>query len=92
MCSVRPGRERVLTQFQAIPKDDLEYLLDKLDALNVPLYQLFGGKASGGGTGKVAPKYRNPANPEQTWTGRGKRPRWFSEALAKGRKESDLRI
>ena len=23
--------ERVLTQFQAIPKDDLEYLLDKLD-------------------------------------------------------------
>lgn len=53
--------------------------------------ELFGGKASGG-TGKVAPKYRNPANPEQTWTGRGKRPRWFSDALAKGRKESDLRI
>ena len=23
--------ERVLTQFQAIPKDDLDYLLDKLD-------------------------------------------------------------
>ena len=23
--------ERVLTQFQAIPKEDLEYLLDKLD-------------------------------------------------------------
>ena len=31
----RPDRlrviERVLTQFQAIPKDDLDYLLDKLD-------------------------------------------------------------
>ena len=26
--------ERVLTQFQAIPKADLEYLLDKLDALD----------------------------------------------------------
>ena len=24
--------ERVLTQFQAIPKDDLDYLLEKLDA------------------------------------------------------------
>lgn len=41
---------------------------------------------------KVAPKYRNPANPDQTWTGRGKRPRWFNDALAKGRKEGDMRI
>lgn len=28
---------------------------------------------------KVAPKYRNPANPEQTWTGRGKQPLWVQE-------------
>ena len=26
--------ERVLTQFQAIPRADLEYLLDKLDAID----------------------------------------------------------
>ena len=25
---------------------------------------------------KVAAKYRNPANPEQTWTGRGVSPSW----------------
>jgi DNA-binding protein H-NS len=25
------------------------------------------------------PKYRNPANPEQTWTGRGKPPHWLKE-------------
>jgi DNA-binding protein H-NS len=31
----------------------------------------------------VAPKYRNPANPEQTWSGRGKRPLWLSGALKK---------
>lgn len=31
-----------------------------------------------------APKYRNPANPEQTWTGRGRRPDWIREALDKG--------
>ncbi len=40
----------------------------------------------------VAPKYANPANPAQTWSGRGKRPRWFHEALASGRRESDLLI
>ena len=27
---------------------------------------------------KVAPKYRNPENPEQTWTGRGKAPAWIA--------------
>lgn len=42
--------------------------------------------------GKVAPKYRNPANPAQTWSGRGKRPHWFSDALKAGKKEKDLAI
>lgn len=28
---------------------------------------------------KVAPKYRNPANPEQAWTGRGRTPLWVQE-------------
>lgn len=26
------------------------------------------------------PKFRNPANPEQTWTGRGKKPSWLRDA------------
>lgn len=43
-------------------------------------------------TGTVAPKYRNPGNAEQTWSGRGKRPRWFNDALAAGKKEKDLAI
>jgi DNA-binding protein H-NS len=35
--------------------------------------------------GKVAPKYRNPANPAETWTGRGKQPRWLAAHTASGR-------
>jgi DNA-binding protein H-NS len=42
--------------------------------------------------GTVAPKYRNPALPEQTWSGRGKRPRWFNDALKAGKKEKDLLV
>ena len=41
---------------------------------------------------KVKPKYRNPANKSETWSGRGKRPRWFSAALSAGKKEKDLLI
>jgi DNA-binding protein H-NS len=41
---------------------------------------------------KVKPKYRNPADPSQTWAGRGLKPKWFRAALAGGRKEKDLLI
>lgn len=36
--------------------------------------------------GKVAPKYRNSNNPKETWSGRGRAPRWLSALLAKGNK------
>jgi DNA-binding protein H-NS len=33
---------------------------------------------------RVFPKYRNPQEPSQTWSGRGKQPRWLSSALKLG--------
>ena len=30
------------------------------------------------------PKYRNPANADQTWTGKGRQPEWFKSAIASG--------
>ena len=47
-------------------------------------------KAKAGG--KVPPKYRNPSNPAETWTGRGKQPRWLAEYTAGGRKVEDFLI
>lgn len=41
---------------------------------------------------KVAPKYRNPANPLETWAGRGKRPRWLAAELDAGKKLEDFAI
>jgi DNA-binding protein H-NS len=42
--------------------------------------------------GKVAPKYRNPENPTETWAGRGLRPRWLAAALKSGKKLDDFVI
>jgi DNA-binding protein H-NS len=39
---------------------------------------------------KVAPKYRNPANHEQTWTGRGVAPAWVQELKAAGTLDTAL--
>ena len=41
---------------------------------------------------KVAPKYRNPADPKITWTGRGRQPLWFADQLKKGKKAEELLI
>ena len=48
------------------------------------IHDLF-GRGRGGKGGKVAPKYRNPKNPAETWTGRGRTPRWIA-AATKGNK------
>jgi DNA-binding protein H-NS len=40
---------------------------------------------------RVLPKYRNPQTSE-TWSGRGKRPRWLVAAIKSGRKIEEFRI
>jgi DNA-binding protein H-NS len=37
-------------------------------------------------------KYANPADKSDTWSGRGRKPRWFAAALAKGKKPEDMAI
>jgi DNA-binding protein H-NS len=39
-----------------------------------------------GAHGPVAPKYRNPENPSETWAGRGLTPRWLAAAIKAGKK------
>ena len=39
----------------------------------------------GRGKGSVAPKYRDPKNPENTWAGRGRMPRWLTAATKGGK-------
>lgn len=48
-------------------------------------------KAATGTTNKVAAKYRN-AESGETWSGRGLKPKWLSNALAAGKQLSDFAI
>lgn len=41
---------------------------------------------------RVLPKYRNPENPKETWSGRGKKPRWVSAALNSGHQIDEFLI
>jgi DNA-binding protein H-NS len=40
----------------------------------------------------AAAKYANPADAGDTWSGRGRKPRWFNAALAAGKSPDDLAI
>jgi len=40
----------------------------------------------------VRPKYRHPENPAATWSGRGRRPQWFVDALSAGKTAEDMAI
>ena len=55
------------------------------------IHELFGKGRKG--KGSVAPKYRDPKNPENTWTGRGRMPRWMAAATKSGKvKKEDFLI
>jgi DNA-binding protein H-NS len=41
---------------------------------------------------EIAPKYRNPDNPSETWTGRGREPRWMQHQIAEGKSRDDFLI
>ena len=52
-----------------------------------------GGKSKvARGYGAIAPKYRNPETPAETWAGRGLKPRWLAAAIKSGKKLEDFLI
>jgi DNA-binding protein H-NS len=49
-------------------------------------------KAKNNNGQKVKPKYQNPADGSQNWTGRGRQPRWIADGLVNGKTLDDFRI
>lgn len=75
-----------IAEKQASEKTELRRKLAELAGQSgFDLTELFGGRSGRKGA-KVPVKYRNPKNPEETWTGRGRKPNWLTAALAKGQK------
>lgn len=62
--------------------------------LGFSLAELTGSASAKGKTrAPIAPKYRNPKNSSETWTGRGRKPRWITVALTTvGAKLEDFAI
>ncbi len=85
---------------KADKKKALEAASAAAKAHGFSLADLTGGAAPGPKNGrktrksgpKNPPKYRHPSDATITWTGRGRRPDWIKDALAKGRKLANFEI
>jgi DNA-binding protein H-NS len=101
---ISQAKQRMTTLKKRKPVATVRSKLNALAAAEgYTLVELFGGKTrkttatrkvakKGRKLGKVAPKYRNPANIKETWTGRGKQPRWMAALTKKGKKVEDFLI
>jgi DNA-binding protein H-NS len=65
----------------AATKEQLRVMAEKA---GFDVNELFGKRRGKRGPSSI--KYRNPKNPSQTWTGRGRKPNWLVDALKKGGK------
>ena len=72
-------------------REALSELEDKARQLGFSLAELTGAQPQRKRTVSEA-KYANPANQTDTWSGRGRKPRWFVEALDAGKTAEDLLI
>ena len=57
----------------------------------ITIDDLKGGAKKSKSRGAVAAKYRNPATGD-SWSGRGRAPRWLADAMAKGRSKEEFKV
>ena len=91
---IRRARARIEEVKDEMVNKLRDELAARAKAHGFDISELFGGRGKGKARAKstVKPKYRNPANADQTWSGRGRQPAWVKEALAKGKKMDDLAV
>lgn len=73
-------------------REALAELEEKARAMGFSLAELTGVAPATRKRSPSTAKYANPANKADTWSGRGRKPRWFIEALAAGKKPEDLSV
>lgn len=86
--------EKAIQNFEKRKLEEARLALEEhARALGVTLESVTGGAGRKMRSKSTSPaKYQNPDDHSQTWTGRGRKPRWFLEAMAKGKNPEDFEI
>jgi DNA-binding protein H-NS len=73
-------------------KDAIAELEERARSLGFSLAELMGAPVMARKRTPAEPKYANPANASDTWSGRGRKPRWFEAALKSGASADSMAI
>ena len=91
--SLIDNAEKALKEKQSSKRKEVIAQIKELAAsIGVSVEIIEGDKKADRKIGKVAAKYRNPADASQTWTGRGLAPKWMQELLGSGRSKEEFEI
>jgi DNA-binding protein H-NS len=87
--------EALLQQAEAARRNEIATVVTEIQArmkeYGITLEDLKGGAKKTKARAAVAVKYRNPTTGE-SWSGRGRAPRWLADELAKGRAKDEFLI
>lgn len=73
-------------------KEAIAELDERARAMGFSLAELTGGVPPVRKRSPAVPKYANPDDLTDTWSGRGRKPRWFEAALRDGKRPEDLAV
>lgn len=87
--------EALLKQAEAARRAEIAAVVAEIQArmkeYGISIDDLKGGAKKAKSRGAVAAKYRNPATGE-SWSGRGRAPRWLADEQAKGRARDEFLV
>ncbi|MCB1550278.1 MAG: H-NS histone family protein [Hyphomicrobiaceae bacterium] len=89
-------RDRVDAAMVAAKAAEKAALKAKMEAMaaesGFSIGELLGGRRGRKSAGPAVVKFRNPKDPSQTWSGRGRKPNWLAEAETAGKKLESFRV
>lgn len=92
LAEIQAEYDAVNQKKKALYKQAVARVQNLITTFNIPASALkFGEEAVRPRRGVVAPKYKNPFG-EETWAGRGAKPKWFTNALENGVSKDDMLI
>ena len=83
--------ERAISSFEERKRKEARKAMEKVARdFGLSVEEVIGAQKSAARASKSAAKYRNPANASETWSGRGRQPGWFKDAVAKGKSPDSM--
>ena len=82
--------DKAIAERKQVERAELKHKMAQMAAAaGLSLAEVMGTGRKGGA---VQPKYRNPENGSETWSGRGRQPKWLVARMKKGAKREDFLI